>query len=265
MQVPPNKLRHRENQILDALEGTLGDGTFRGKLYRDGVPSPQIYVKQPVRVVFVFREPNMRGVPWAEDMRDAVHDKRFRPLRCGKREDRSTNGWWNAKVGLFAHAVGAALAGRSEGAAYREFSSVLRKGEWNHAVVNRFGYMQIKKVGGRGTANPSEICEHAKKYATTLARQLELYRPHVVIGCGIGAASPAQLLAQYVLSGGIVEKTSRTGAKWWRFRRTARPVAMLQLYHPSKRGSRASLYSDVWRSVDEVARVVGLPQTRPPR
>lgn len=75
----PQALRTREDSILDALENRQGDRTFRGRLYRDGVPSPEVYLLRPVRVLFVFREPNMpKQLP--HDMREEVRDHFFRPI-----------------------------------------------------------------------------------------------------------------------------------------------------------------------------------------
>ena len=109
MTLTPRQLGARENAILDALEHIPGDKTFLGKLYRDGVPTPQVYLAQRVRVLFVFREPNMRGVPYPLDMRDEVSDEFFRPLgRDGTRQERSPKSWWNGKAGMFAHSVAAA-------------------------------------------------------------------------------------------------------------------------------------------------------------
>jgi len=102
-----NDLRTRESAIFNLLER---ETTFTGKLYRDGIPTPRVYLAQRVRVLFVFREPNMGGVPYAHDMRDEVSDVRFRRLGPdGVRMDVSPKSWWNAKAGMFAHAVAAAL------------------------------------------------------------------------------------------------------------------------------------------------------------
>jgi hypothetical protein len=252
-------LRAKEDAIHDGLQHSTIDRTFRKALYRDGVPTPKTYLAQQVRVLFVFREPNMSGRPYAHDMRDEVSDVRFRPLgRRGAREERSPGSWWNNKVGLFAHAVAAALAGEPEPEAFARFRSVLARGEWNHEVVNRFAYIQVKKIGGGGTAKPVEICAHAEKYALILQQQVELYRPHLVMGCGVGKDSPARLLVAHVLPGGLRQKTSESGATWWRFASAARPLAMLQLYHPSWRGARSELHRDVWSSVREVAKEIGV-------
>jgi hypothetical protein len=208
----------------------------------------------------------MGGVPYALDMRDQVRDERFRHIGPdGVRSEVSPKSWWNAKAGMFAHAVAAALDGEPASTAYRRFCS----SGWNHGVVNRFGYIQIKKVGGGGSSNPADICRHAEKYANTLRDQIALYRPHLVLGCGTGKHSPAELLSRYVIPNGQLQKTSKTTATWWKFPLSAFPLGMVQLWHPARRGDRWQLYDDVWGSVEEVARRVGLlaarSRRRPPR
>ena len=100
MKLTPSELRAREDAIFQALEHAQDDRTFFDRLYRDGVPAPEAYLAQRVRVLFVFREPNMRDEAHAHDMRDEVSDVRFRPLaRDGTREDRSAKSWWNWKAG----------------------------------------------------------------------------------------------------------------------------------------------------------------------
>jgi hypothetical protein len=257
MKMTARALRAREDKILGALEHSPGDNTFRGRLYRDGVPTPASCLKQRVRVLFVFREPNMRGKPYALDMRDQVRDEKFRPCIAGEREDRSNRGWWNDKVGLFAHAAASALDGEPEPASFKRFQSVMADGKWNHEVVNRFAYIQIKKVGGGGTSDASKICEHAERYAQTLKDQISLYRPHIVIGCGLGRSSPANLLHEHVFVKEGASRKARTGAMWWQWSAASRPQALLREYHPSVRNvPRADVYRDVWSSVREIANKV---------
>jgi hypothetical protein len=204
----------------------------------------------------------MGGAAYAHDMREQVRDARFRPLGSdGARIEVSPKSWWNGKAGMFAHAVAAAFEGEPASKAYRRFCS----GGSNHAVVNRFGYIQIKKVGGGGSSNPDDICRHAEKYASTLRDQIALYRPHLLLGCGTGKHSPAELLSRYVIPNGEVQKTSKTGATWWRFPPAAFPLGMVQLWHPARRDDRWTLYDDVWGSVEEVARRLGLLARRPRR
>jgi len=256
MSLSPQTLTATENALFETL---VRKAAFRGRLYRDGVPTPEAYLAQRVRVVFAFREPSMRGSPYAVDMRDEVRDEQFRPIgRDGSRQHRSQTCWWNAKAGMFSHAAAAALEGEPAKKAFQRFS----QGGWNHEVVNRFGYIQIKKIGGAGTSNPAELRAHTMKYADILRQQVQLYRPHLVLGCGVGGGSPAQLMAANVMPDGQERRTTKSGATWWQFSAARRPRALVQLWHPAWRGDRWTLYEDVWASVREVARSVGLTNVR---
>jgi hypothetical protein len=253
MRLSPEQLRRRENQIFVQLER---DHECRGRLYRDGVPSPDIYCRQPLRILFAFREPNMKNEPYALDMRKEVSDPALRPLRNGRRIPHSPTCWWNAKAGLFAHAVAAVIDGESEGAAYERFDDLVKHGRWNHGVLNRFAYMQIKKIGGGGTSRTAEIERFAKKHFLVLRKQVDLYRPHVVIGCGTWGGSPARLLKTLVLRGGEEHKTKKTGAAYWHYGANEFPRVLIEQYHPSARKSPTDLYWDVWWSIREVVELV---------
>ena len=86
----------RENALFERLARRAD---FRRGLFRDGIPTPETYLAQHVRVLFAFREPNMKGRAREHDMRDEVRDGRFRPLMPdGTREERPASGWWNAKA-----------------------------------------------------------------------------------------------------------------------------------------------------------------------
>lgn len=249
----PQQLTRRENQIFQRLERNTRDRTFAGgRLCRDGVPSPGIYLKEPVRVLFVFREANLNGATKRLDLRDEIRDPFFRPLQGGRREERRPTTWWNARAGMFAHAVAAAIDGKPQSQSFQDFRRTIVEGEWHHDVVNRFAYIQIKKVGGRGTSNAREIARFAERYAETLRAQIDLCRPHLVIGGGTPPGSPAELLNKFVLPSGEKARLRSTGATWWRFGSRSRPRAVLQHWHPARRGSRAELYRDLWTSLREV-------------
>ena len=95
-----------------------------------------------------------------------------------------------------------------------------------------FVFMQIKKVGGGSSSVSSQIEEHAKTYRQFLKKQIALYRPHLIIGCGLGGGLPARLLNKYVLPPFVGNERHTGGFAWWRFSDSARPVALLSLIIP---------------------------------
>ncbi len=118
--------------------------------------------------------------------------------------------------------------------------------------------MQIKKVGGGSSSVSSQIEEHAKTYRQFLKKQIALYQPHLIIGCGLGGGSPARLLNKYVMPPFVGNERHTGGFAWWRFSDSARPVAMLEFNHPAARHSREQIYRDLASAVRQIAREVCL-------
>jgi len=262
----PSALTKREDRLFDALLSIQGDPTFEGVLYRDGVPRPDIYLKQAVRVVFVFREPNLGHKPFDMDMRAQIRDPEFRAAGDGTprgipveyRYPGSIRGWWNSKVAAFGHAVVHAFQDGSPAKSFAAFQRLIADGQRTHDFLFPFGFIQIKKVGGGGTSNPEDITRFARQYRRCLKEQIEMYEPHLIIGCGMPPASPARLLNEFVLPGGEEQRRTRHGKLvWWRYQASARPVAMLEFNHPSFRGSREKKYCALMSAVREISGVVG--------
>ena len=240
--------QHERCYVAAARERTVrrtryrSPSSFKGKLYRDGVPKPDVYLAQRVKVVFVFREPSMGDDPWEVDLRQQINDEEMRAFSDDTyRKAQSIRGFWNGKVARMAHATLGALAGRSPSEAFAEFQERLRHKQRSHDVLYPFGFMQIKKVGGGSVAKGEVVEAHARDYGDILKRQIALYEPHIVIACGLGGRSPARLLRNYVLTDSAVERPAH-GLNWWRFSATNRPMALLEFSHPSSRGSHEELY-----------------------
>jgi hypothetical protein len=234
-------LTKSENEIFESMVSQFSR-TFRGKLYRDGVPVPRVYLSAPVRVLFVFREPNFKNKPKDWDMREQVRELAERG---------TPNRWWDIKVPRLGHAVVHALAGGSP--SYARFQKLIDRNKRTQECLFPFGFIQIKKVGGGSNSVTAEIEEHANLYRQFLKKQIALYEPHLIIACGLLPGSPARLLNQYVLPAFVGKERQTGGFAWWRFANSARPAAMLEFNHPAARHSREQLYRDLALAVREIA------------
>jgi hypothetical protein len=261
----PSALTRSEEQIFDSLANNRHDSTFKGVLYRDGVPSPKDYLAQRVRVLFVFREPNLGNEPYDLDMRAQIRDLEFRAIRDGKFGSPGTlRGWWNYKVGGLAHAAVCALSGGSPAKSLGSFHRLIKNGQRLHEFLFPFAFVQIKKTGGGGASNPDDIERHARMYRQCLRTQVRLYDPHLIIGCGLPPASPARLLNQYVLPPAEERKTADERFTWWQYPDSARPLAMLEFNHPSFRGPRDPKYFALISALREISTASGLPYLATP-
>jgi len=254
-------LTRAENRLFARLLARTPQ-TFGGKLYRDGVPRPDVYLQQAIHVVFVFREPNLGDRPCDVDMCAEVRDPLFRQSRNGLLGEPGRRlAWWNNKVGSFGHAVRSAINGTPPKRAFAEWEKLLGEEDWRaHDFLFPFGFVQIKKVGGGGTSNDDDIEHFARDYADVLREQLALYQPDLVIACGRGGRSPAKLLRKYVLTQSAAERWTR-GAEafgWWRFDSGTHPTALLEAPHPSARGSREARYIALLSAVREVVKAAAL-------
>jgi len=52
--------------------------------------------------------------------------------------------------------------------------------------LERFAFMQVKKSVGAGSVREDTLIDFARRDADMIREQLRIYRPHVIVGCGIG-------------------------------------------------------------------------------
>jgi hypothetical protein len=101
----------------------------------------------------------------------------------------------------------AALDGEPGTRAFKRFA----RGGWNHEVVNRYAYLQLKRVGGGGTANGDEICGRVIRHEYRPRSHLALFHRnansvksaisnHQISCCSIPAASRLLVLCAYGIS-----------------------------------------------------------------
>ncbi len=193
-------------------------------------------------------------------MRAEIRDPEFRKHRNGQfGSPGSVRGWWNNKVGLFAHAVDAAVGNVQNGrASFASFNELIAQGERLHEHLFHHGYMQIKKTAGGGVAVSNQIVAHASSNNDILRAQIQLYRPTLLIGCGLPPASPARLLNEHVLSNNADRRTTSEGFIWWKLGEQSPCKALLEFRHPSFRGSKEDTYCKLLTAVRDVIRTARL-------
>lgn len=211
----------QENDLFQKWEIALRRHGADGGFYSDGVPFPEDYEKSYVRTIFVLREPNFE-----ESDRNRPDDLRER-LQNG---DDSARRWWVQRLGYLCAGITSCWNGIYDSAPSDRFSRA--------EDLRPFGFIQLKKTPGGGKSICKELEHTAARDREMIREQLGIYKPQVIIACGLGRCSTFRLLRDVVFSTDdnvpFMTMLSRECVKI-----TARqPFYLLATYHPSAFVSR---------------------------
>jgi hypothetical protein len=182
------------------------------RIYEDGIPFPEIYSKCRVKTVFVLREPNFDDEHHYYDLREAIK--------------KSNNGveWWEQRVGPLCRAILPCATGDKEP---------------HEECLRYFGYIQLKKIGGGPQATPGAIMAAVERDAELLREQFNIYKPDIVIACGLGRNNPFSLLENVLFAGQCECLISRIRPRQCTKRtRGGKTFYILEAHHPSARSSK---------------------------
>lgn len=217
-----SRLGEREDALFDRWRGGLGRDS--GRFVPDGAVCAETFESTDTRIVFLLKEVNdPDGGNW--DLREFLRD--------GGR-----GATWNNVTrwtkGLLA------------------LPQLLPWGDLEHidkeariGTLRNIAAVNLKKVPGGGGADVDVLRDFARRNREYLRRQLELYRPSLIVGCGGDVTS--------VLFGEILpEPDWRRSVRGVRYARIE-GATYLDYYHPNARISGNLLNYGLIDSVQEVA------------
>ena len=202
--------------------------------FHDGVPSPDGYLSSKVRVVFVLREANFGGEQKDYDFRNELHNGPHR--------------FWKQKVAPWCYGLAESGSGEATNDLWNR-REVQNDGSRCIAYLLRFGFIQIKKSPGKSSAKPNEILEAARQDCALIRRQIGIYKPDIIVACGIGHPKTFDLLFDFVF-GGSIELCPNSGFK----RRCAKvhevaagkpSTFLIETHHPSHRTERKVVFDQL--------------------
>ena len=224
-------LTEREDELFDEWKCNL---PAEQGFVTDGAVNACLYDQSPIKVVFVLKEANAEGESW--DLR------KF--LRGGGRTEWDPT--W-VPVARWAYAI-AHLSDETEWSELKPMPQCRRASALGSIVA-----VDLKKTPGRGSANDNRIKEFVQHNQDMLRRQLSLYNPDYVIGCGI-----TDILFPDVLGKPNWSTTSR-GIRYASIAEANSPLTntssvYFDYYHPNARVRHSLLHYGL---IDAVAEVHG--------
>ncbi|MAU14646.1 MAG: hypothetical protein CMH46_03800 [Muricauda sp.] len=195
------------NQLFDEWENEVPE--YEGKFIKDGINNEDLYLKAKTKILFLTKEPN-NPKQEAGDFRE----------------------WW--KEGLkytFSHR----LAEWSYGILndFPEYEQMWHDKEGFKNAIFHVAFMNVKKIGGKGQSNYTEMEKHLLQNKKWLLKQIEIINPEIII-TGLTWKKLRNLLFDTV-----EWKSSGYNIAIGRYENSK----VIDFYHPSARNAAAASYS----------------------
>ena len=181
---------------------------YRGRFVSDGIINEALYDKQPIRLLFIAKEPNDPGQNGGD----------FRE-------------WWAEEVKYsFSHRICEWAFGLINN--FPPLNEIPYDNKIRVQILNSISFMNLKKIGGGAGADHDVIKQVVSREKHLLSKEIDIIAPHIVIG-GLGNSR-----LWHSLFPGI--KLEGTGfdikvAKYNSYK-------IIDYYHPSYRVPRAMSY-----------------------
>ena len=182
---------------------------YRGHLIRDGIIDEETYDQQSTKILFIAKEANDPGqTEW--DFRT----------------------WWNEQSRV-SHAFCRRLAEWAYGIlhGFPPLASIDEPGL--ASALRSVAFMNLKKMGGGGSANMEAIENTVKLERALLIEQIEIIAPDIIVG----SAGYSRILHHLFSGADFVDSGYDVHIAKWRGSR------IVDYYHPSYRVPRAMAYS----------------------
>jgi hypothetical protein len=133
-----------------------------GSFVIDGAPHPDAFLASPVKTVIVLKDIN------------APDEQGEFPLR--RQLENDPHRWWRTVANWCA-----AISHLPKVLSWSDLQSIPIK-----QSLEPFAFMQLKKSAGSGLVSERTLIDFARSDADEIRAQLSIYRPEVIVCCGVG-------------------------------------------------------------------------------
>lgn len=172
----PEAIHLQQREIDNLIHKTFPKSVYGKKASTDGVIQPELYVKEPAKIMWVMKEINNK---------DGYCQKQlFNDIIIEIEECQSTKGLrknWHMTLDPVIYLSNMILMGLIN---YENHDLSYISDDYRIVkVLQRISYINIKKIPGGATSNNNELLEFYEKGKEIFFKQLEVANPDIVI-CG---------------------------------------------------------------------------------
>ena len=205
-----SEFKKMENDFLEDWAKNRNRSSF----LKDGIIDVKTYFSENTKVLFILKEanwPNGQG-----DMKEYLKNPQLQ------------GNWWKTWNNIARWTI-ALLDGTS-------YPKTITR-EYRATVLRRIAFINLKKEGGDNQADAVELIEAAKEDKEYINKQIEMYRPDIIICCGKSGKSNATILRDYVLQDNISEwKRLNNSVYYYLLNQNNKQIPIVSFVHPQMRG-----------------------------
>lgn len=205
-------IRDMENELFKEWRKKYEEMSF----VIDGCPSPEVYLKEKRKVVYVLKDGNLGNPDPSHSLDDRTYDQR------DEIENYPTP-WWStiARWSYF-------LIDNS--ATWEFVENSIEDQESIRESLSRHCIVQLKKTWGGGSVANDILANVVINDKNEIIRQLSFYEPQFIVACGNGE----HLSKVFNCTNNNYKKTS-TGVGYWRVELANKFCHLIDYCHPSIR------------------------------
>ena len=222
-------IRKAENILFAARQSKV--------FFKDGIPSPERYERSYPRTVLVFRQANAIGA--GGDIRELPDSVKGNTRFWG-----SVASWC---FGLADSQQRPAILWQQWKA--KEKGTGLVKDITD--ILQPFGLMNFDKVAGGAVSTKRRMKDVARTEGGAIKQQLELYKPNVIVACGLGDIFD---LLKDILDEASGAPKCLGERRFHAFKLAGQTTYLIEACHPSHRKARYPVFEEVLKTFRHVTR-----------
>jgi len=189
----------------------------------DGAPHPDAFLASPVKTVIVLKDINAPDAQGVFDLRDQL--------------EKDPHRWWRTVANWCG-----AISNFPDAVSWSDLQNIPIQ-----QSLKPFAFMQLKKSAGGGLVINRSLIDCARSDSDEIRAQLSIYRPELIICCGVG-----QILADVL--GGVVWHHTERGVRFLELRLYGNQITyMLDYMHPSARAMKNVICFGLLDAYGEIA------------
>jgi hypothetical protein len=198
------------NKLFQTWEKSIVE--YGGCFVKDGIINEEVWDKVNPKIMFMTKEPNQYGIQCAGDFRDD----------------------WKNHISdyPFAYRIAEWTFGILNG--FPSFDQIFTSYKSYNSLLQKISFINLKKSGGVGKSQGSEIGKHFIQNQSYLMQQIEIIDPDIIILClSFDVFIRTKLFDSAIWTSSGYDINI---AKW-------KDIKLIDFYHPSSRNGPAASYS----------------------